>query len=43
LASATQKREGQWLMTHDVSVEVKNQDKPAIVAQWLTLLITNGV
>ena len=43
LANVAQKREGQWLMTHDVSVEVKDQDKPAIVAQWLTLLITNGV
>ncbi|MEK9942965.1 MAG: MaoC family dehydratase [Gammaproteobacteria bacterium] len=42
LTAVSQKRPGQWLMTHDVSIEVKAQEKPAIVAQWLTLLIVDG-
>ena len=31
---------GQYLLTYDVTVEIQNQDKPALVAQWLTLLVT---
>lgn len=32
---------GQFLLTYDVTVEIKGQDKPALVAEWLNLIITN--
>jgi len=40
LDSVEEKAPGQLLLRHDVTVEIEGQDKPALTAQWLTLIIT---
>ena len=39
LDSIEDKAPGQVLMRHLVAVEIEDEDKPALTAQWLTLLI----
>jgi acyl dehydratase len=39
LDSVEDKAPGQLLMRHLVTVEIEGEDKPALTAQWLTLLI----
>jgi acyl dehydratase len=40
LDSIEEKAPGQWLVRHTVTVEIEGEDKPALTAQWLGLLIT---
>lgn len=40
LDSVEEKAPGQWLTRHDVSVEIEGNEKPALSAAWLTLLIS---
>ena len=40
LESVDEKAPGQMLLRHDVTVEIEGEDKPALSAQWLTLLFT---
>lgn len=40
LECVEEKAPGQILMRHLVTVEIENEDKPALCAQWLTLLFT---
>jgi acyl dehydratase len=40
LDSVEEKAPGQWLMRHNVTVEIEGEDKPALTAQWLTLIFT---
>ena len=40
LDSVDEKAPGQWLLRHIVTVEIEGEDKPALTAQWLTLIIT---
>jgi len=40
VAEVTERDPGQFLVVHDVTVEIRGQDQPALVAQWLSLLIT---
>jgi acyl dehydratase len=40
LDSVDEKAPGQWLLRHTVTVEIENEDKPALTAQWLGLIIT---
>ena len=40
VADVVEKQPGQFLLTYDVTVEIKGHDKPALVAEWLNLLIT---
>jgi acyl dehydratase len=40
LDSIDEKAPGQWLLRHVVTVEIEGEDKPALTAQWLTLIIT---
>jgi hypothetical protein len=35
-----EKAAGQILLRHTVSVEIEDEDKPALSAVWLTLLFT---
>lgn len=39
LGSVEEKAPGQWLMRHSVSAEIEGDDKPALSAVWLTLII----
>jgi acyl dehydratase len=40
LDSDEEKAPGQWLLRHNVSVEIEDEEKPALAALWLTLIIT---
>jgi len=40
LDSVEEKAPGQWLLRHSVTVEIEGEDKPALSAQWLGLIIT---
>ena len=40
LSAVTEKSPGQILMTHAVTVEIEGEDKPALLADWLGLIIT---
>jgi acyl dehydratase len=42
LDSVQEKAPGQSLMRHNVTVEIEGEDKPALTAQWLTLIFTRG-
>lgn len=39
LAAVTEKKPGHYLFTWDVTVEIENNEKPALKAQWLTMTI----
>ena len=39
LDSVEEKAPGQMLMRHSVTVEIEGEDKPALTAQWLTLML----
>jgi acyl dehydratase len=38
LASAQQKRPGQWQFVHTVTVEIEGEDKPALTADWIGMI-----
>ena len=40
LASAEEKRPGQWQLLHSVAVEIEGEDKPALTADWIGLIFT---
>ena len=40
LDSIEEKALGQLLARHHVTVEIEDEDKPALTAQWLTLIVT---
>jgi acyl dehydratase len=42
LDSVEEKARGQWLMRHDVTVEIEGEEKPALTAVWLGLMFTQG-
>ncbi|HYJ30126.1 MAG TPA: MaoC family dehydratase [Allosphingosinicella sp.] len=33
-----EKRPGQWQFTHQVTVEIEGEDKPALIAEWIGLV-----
>ncbi len=39
LADAVERKPGQFLLTYDVSVEIKDIERPALQARWLTMQI----
>ena len=42
LDSVDEKAPGQWLLRHTVTVEIENEDKPALTAVWLGLMFVQG-
>jgi acyl dehydratase len=40
IADVAERKPGQFLFVHDVTVEIRGEDKPALVAQWLSLQVT---
>ena len=38
LASAEEKRPGQWQFVHNVAVEIEGEEKPALTADWITMM-----
>jgi acyl dehydratase len=41
LDAVDDKAPGQLLLRHTVTVEIENNDKPALTAQWLGLIFTS--
>ena len=39
LKAVEEKKPGQFLMTYDVTVEIEESDKPALVAEWLAMQV----
>jgi acyl dehydratase len=42
LVGATQRSQREWLMSYEASVEIEGTEKPALAAQWLTMVVTAG-
>lgn len=42
LEGIDEKRPGQYLFRHDVTVEIEDEGKPALTAVWLALVVTQG-
>ena len=42
LLNVDEKNPGQFLMKTEVTVEIEGSDKPALVAEWLTMQFTQG-
>jgi acyl dehydratase len=40
LDSVVEKAPGQWLLRHEVTVEIEGEEKPALTALWLGLMFT---
>ena len=40
LRSLDEKRPGQWQQTTTYTLEIEGEDKPAVVADWISLLVT---
>lgn len=40
LDSVEEKAAGQWLLRHTASVEIEHEERPALTAVWLTLMVT---
>ena len=38
--SCIEKNPGQWLIKSEVTVEIEDEEKPAIVSEWLSMVIT---
>ena len=39
LEKATERNPGQWMLQYNVTVEIEGEDKPALIAQWLTMQV----
>ncbi|MDA1371232.1 MAG: MaoC family dehydratase [Proteobacteria bacterium] len=39
LVSAEEKKPKQWLLKHNVTVEIEGEEKPALIAEWLGMSI----
>ena len=39
LLEATEKEGGRWLLKHEVTVEIEDQPKPALIAEWLGMQV----
>jgi acyl dehydratase len=38
LTGFEEKHPGQWQFTHDVTVEIEGEDKPALIAEWIGMI-----
>ena len=36
LLELEEKRPGQWQQTHEVTVEIEGEEKPALIAEWIS-------
>ncbi|GAA0773301.1 MaoC family dehydratase [Brevundimonas olei] len=42
LLSAEDKGDGRWLLKHELTVEIEGGDKPALIAEWLTMQVVKA-
>jgi acyl dehydratase len=38
LASATERKPGQWRFVHDITVEIEGEPKPALTVEWIGVI-----
>ena len=38
LIEMAEKRPGQWQQTHEITIEIEGEEKPALIAEWITQL-----
>ncbi len=38
LASATERKPGQWRVVHEVTVEIEGEEKPALTVEWIGVI-----
>ena len=38
LIEMVEKRPGQWQQTHEITIEIEGEEKPALIAEWITQL-----
>ena len=38
LLEMVEKRPGQWQQTHEITIEIEGEEKPALIAEWITQL-----
>lgn len=36
LLELEEKRPGQWQQTHEITIEIEGEDKPALICEWIT-------
>ena len=36
LLELVEKRPGQWQQTHEITIEIEGEDKPALITEWIT-------
>ena len=36
LIDLTEKRPGQWQQTHEITIEIEGEEKPALIAEWIS-------
>ena len=39
LNNVIERKPGQWMLTYGIAIEIQGQDKPAVIAEWLTIQI----
>lgn len=39
LLTAEDKGEGRWLLKHELTIDIEGSDKPALIAEWLTMQV----
>jgi len=42
LMSLDERRPGQWRFAHEVTVEIEDEDKPALVVEWIGVIFVGG-
>lgn len=43
LNSCTERKPGQWLLEFSATIEIEQEEKPAVVARWLVLAVENNM
>lgn len=41
IADITEKRPGRYLIHYDVSIDIQDEDKPALIAQWFAMIVVD--
>jgi acyl dehydratase len=39
LNNAIERKPNQWMLNYEITIEIQGQDKPAVIAEWLTIQI----
>ena len=42
LLELVEKRPGQWQQTHEITIEIEGEDKPALIAEWISQIFVQN-